>query len=165
MLPAGITGFSTMSSAAAMPVTLKATEKNTRNPQFAHLIVPTTVNIHMMGDALGIPLIGMAVLFFSGGALPSFEGYLSFVLYFCLAKFSAAGIPGGGVIVLLPVLQTHLGLTPEMTSLVATLYILQDPIFTGSNIMGNGAFALLIQKMCRTYGSKKCSLSLAEREG
>ena len=111
----------------------------------------------MMGDALGIPLIGMGVLFFSGGALPTFEAYLSFVLYFCIAQFSTAGIPGGGVIVLLPVLQTYLNLTPEMTSLAATLYILQDPIFTGSNIMGNGAFSLLIQKMCRAHGSQKCT--------
>ncbi|MBX9977813.1 MAG: dicarboxylate/amino acid:cation symporter, partial [Alphaproteobacteria bacterium] len=35
MLPAGITGFSIMSSAATMPVTLEASEKNLKDPRFA----------------------------------------------------------------------------------------------------------------------------------
>lgn len=148
MIPAGITAFSTMSSAATMPVTLAATEKNLGDPQFTQLVIPTTVNIHLLGDALSVPLIGIAMLMIAGFPLPTFESYLIFTFYFCLAKFSSAGIPGGGVIVLLPVLQSHLGLTPEMTSLVATLYILQDPIITATNVMANGAFALISHKIC-----------------
>ena len=147
MLPAGITGFSTMSSAATMPVTLAATEKNMGDDQFADLVIPTTVNIHLMGDALAIPILALAVLSLSGLPLPTFENYLLFVVYFCLAKFSVAGIPGGGIIVMLPILQKYLGLTPEMASLLTTIYIIQDPIFTSANVMGNGAFALLVRKV------------------
>ncbi|MGV8947766.1 MAG: cation:dicarboxylate symporter family transporter [Candidatus Paracaedibacter sp.] len=147
MLPAGITGFSTMSSAATMPVTLTATEKNMGDEQFAGLVIPTTVNIHLMGDALAIPILALAVLGLSGMPLPTFENYLLFVVYFCLAKFSVAGIPGGGIIVMLPILQKYLGLTPEMASLLTTIYIIQDPIFTSANVMGNGAFALLVRKI------------------
>jgi len=147
MLPAALTGFSTMSSAATMPLTLAATEKNTNDEQFTNLIIPTTVNIHLMGDALAIPILALAVLSLSGMPLPTFESYLLFVLYFCLAKFSVAGIPGGGIIVMLPVLQKYLGLTPEMASLMTTIYIIQDPIFTSANVMGNGAFALLVRKI------------------
>lgn len=149
MAPAGLTAFSTMSSAATMPVTLAATERNSRDPQFTQLVIPATVNIHLLGDALSVPLMGLAILMLSGFPLPTFESYLVFTAYFCLAKFSSTGIPGGGVIVLLPVLQEHLGLTPEMTSLVTTLYILQDPILTATNVMGNGAFALMTNKICR----------------
>jgi len=147
MLPAGITGFSTMSSAATMPVTLAATEKNMGSQQFADFVIPTTVNIHLMGDALAIPILALAVLGLSGMPLPTFENYLLFVIYFCLAKFSVAGIPGGGIIVMLPILQKYLGLSPEMTSLLTTIYIIQDPIFTSANVMGNGAFALLVRKI------------------
>lgn len=147
MTPAGITGFSTMSSAATMPVTLAATEKNMGDDQFADLVIPTTVNIHLMGDALAIPILALAVLSLSGLPLPTFENYLLFVVYFCLAKFSVAGIPGGGIIVMLPILQKYLGLTPEMASLLTTIYIIQDPIFTSANVMGNGAFALLVRKV------------------
>lgn len=148
MAPAGITGFSTMSSAATMPVTLAATEKNMGgDEQFSDLVIPTTVNIHLMGDALAIPILALAVLSLSGMPLPTFENYLLFTAYFCLAKFSVAGIPGGGVIVMLPILQKYLHLTPEMAGLVTTIYIVQDPLFTSANVMGNGAFALLVRKI------------------
>lgn len=147
MLPAGITGFSTMSSAATMPVTLEATEKNMGDAQFTQLIIPTTVNIHMIGDALAIPILGIAVLMLSGAPLPTLENYLLFTAYFCIAKFSAAGIPGGTIIVMLPILQKYLGLSPEMASLITTIYIIQDPVFTSANVMGNGAFALLVRKL------------------
>ncbi|MFX4377184.1 cation:dicarboxylase symporter family transporter, partial [Acinetobacter baumannii] len=49
MIPAGLTGFSTMSSAATLPVTLQCTEENTKNRNFTDLIIPATSNIHMLG--------------------------------------------------------------------------------------------------------------------
>jgi Na+/H+-dicarboxylate symporter len=152
MMPAGLTGFSTMSSAATMPFTLNATEKNLEDREYADLVIPSTVNIHLIGDSLMIPLTALSILLLSGHALPSLEHYLIFVGYYCLAKFSCAAIPGGGVIVIIPVVQSHLGLSAEMSSLLATLYILQDPIFTMSNVMGNGVFAILSQKICRAIG-------------
>lgn len=155
MLPAGLTGFSTMSSAATMPVTLVATEQNLNDVKYTQLIIPTTVNIHLLGDALGVPLIGLAILQLSGLPIPGIDSYIIFAAYFCMAKFSTAAIPGGGVLVLLPTLQTHLGLTPEMTGLVATIYILQDSVFTGANVMGNGGFALVTHRFFKMIGFVK----------
>ncbi len=149
MLPAGLTGFSTMSSAATMPLTLAAAERNLGNREYADFVIPTTVNIHMIGDGLNIALTGLVLLSITGHPLPDFSTYLVFVFYYCITKFSAAGIPGGGVIVILPVIQAHLGLSPEATSLLATIYILQDPILTAANVMGNGAFALLTGKLLK----------------
>lgn len=151
MLPAGVTGFSTMSSAATMPVTLEATEKNLKDPRFADLIIPTTANIHLLGDVLAIPLTGMALLWFKTGTLPAFSDYLFFAVMFGIAKFSCAGVPGGGVLVILPVLHKYLGLDQEMITLMTTLYILQDSIFTASNVMGNGAFAMVVERVCRFF--------------
>jgi len=147
MLPAGLTGFSTMSSAATMPITLNATEANLKNREYADFIVPATANIHLIGDGLNIPLTALALLVMTGSTIPDFSTYIVFVLYYCLAKFSAAGVPGGGVIVILPVVQHYLGLGPEATTMLATIYILQDPIITSANVMGNGAFALLTGKL------------------
>jgi Na+/H+-dicarboxylate symporter len=148
MLPAGLTGFSTISSAVTMPFTLAATEKNIKNTQFAHLVVPTTVNIHMIGHGISIPIISLALLSLSGHPLPSLGNYALFVAYFCIAKFSATAIPGGGIIVILPILQSQLGFTPEMASLMIMLDILQDPILTSGNVMGNGAFAIFCYRFC-----------------
>ena len=151
MLPAGITGFSTMSSAATMPVTLESCEKNLKNPRFANLIIPSTVNIHLLGDALAIPLTGLALLWFKTGTSPDFMTYAFFAVIFSLTKYSCAAVPGGGVIVILPVLHKYLGLDQELISLMTTLYILQDSIFTASNVMGNGAFALIVERVCRFF--------------
>jgi Na+/H+-dicarboxylate symporter len=151
MLPALVTGFSTMSSAATMPVTLKATENNLKNKKFAGLIIPGTVNIHLMGDSLAIPLIGLALLWFKTSALPDYPQYLIFAVMFALTKFSCAAVPGGGVIIILPVLQKYLGLDQELISLMTTLYILQDSIFTAANVWGNGAFAIITERVCKRY--------------
>jgi len=147
MSPAAIAGLGTMSSAASMPLTLIGTEKNSQHPSLVRAIIPTTVNIHLIGDCFAIPIFAFAVLKTFGLPDPTFLQYLVFALYFVLAKFSAAGVPAGGIMVMLPVLAAHLGFNSEMTTLITALYVLFDPIFTCANIMGNGAFALLIANL------------------
>lgn len=164
MFPAVFTGFTTMSSAATMPVTLDSTEKNMNDKSYAQLVIPATVNIHLVGDALGIPLLGLATLQLSGLPMPDVQSFAIFAGFFCVAKFSTAGIPGGGILVLLPTLQSHLGLTEEMLGFVTTLYILQDSIFTGSNVAGNGAFALLSRKLMKALGLVAASTAQPEAQ-
>lgn len=147
MFPAWLTGFSTMSSAATLPVTLKCVEKNTKNPQLTNFVVPATANVHMIGDGINITLTALALLVMSGMPLPSFTGFLAYVGAYVVTKFSGSGVPGGGMIILLPVVEKHLGLSSELCSLVATLYILQDSLMTASNVAGNGALALIANKL------------------
>ena len=149
MLPAGITGFSTMSSAATMPVTIDSTLKNIPNLAYVELVIPTTMNIHMMGDAICLPFLTFGVMAMFGQPMPSFEPFLAFVPAFCLAKFSLASIPGGTIAVMLPILQAHFNLSQDVMTLLTTLYILQDPFFTCGNVMGNGAFAMGSYKILR----------------
>jgi Na+/H+-dicarboxylate symporter len=149
MLPAGITGLTTMSSSAAMPVTLDATEKNIDDREFADFIIPTSVNAHLMGDGLSITITAMALLLMSGQGLPTWPVFLMYTVHYCLVKFSAAGVPGGGVIVILPVVRDYLGLDEATTSLLATIYMLQDPILTSANVMGNGAFAMVTHRLLK----------------
>lgn len=147
MFPAWLTGFSTMSSAATLPITLKCVEANTLNPQLTNFVVPATANIHMIGDGINITLTSLALLLMSGASLPSFTSFLAYVGAYVVTKFSGSGVPGGGMIILLPIVEKHLGLSSEMCSLVATLYILQDSLMTASNVAGNGALALIANKL------------------
>jgi len=149
LLPAALTGFGTMSSAAAMPLTLIAAEKNAENPDIAKSCIPATVNIHLIGDCLAIPIFAFAVLKNFNLPEPSLMQYSIFAMYFVLAKFSVAAIPGGGIIVMLPILESQLGFSAEMLSLISALYILFDPVITTANILGNGAFSLIIDKVHR----------------
>lgn len=144
MLPAAISGFSTMSSAASMPLTMIGVESNAQNKELVRAVIPATVNIHLVGDCFAIPIFAYAVLKSFGMEEPSLLTYLTFTFYFVLAKFSVAAIPGGGIIVMLPILEAYLHFNSEMMSLITALYILFDPVITSANVLGNGAFAKLI---------------------
>ncbi len=47
---------------------------------------------------------------------------------------------------MLPILETHLNFTGPMMSLITALYILFDPVITCINVLGNGGFAMIMDK-------------------
>jgi Na+/H+-dicarboxylate symporter len=153
MLPAGITGFTTMSSAATLPVTLLATEKNTESVHIPRLVVPITVNVHLIGDCIAIPILGLAIMRSFNLGLPDLHTYFIFACYFVLAKFAVAAVPGGGIIVMAPILERQLGFNSEMISLITALYIMLDPITTSVNVMGNGSFSIIMRNIFVRFGS------------
>ena len=91
--------------------------------------------------------MALAILLSFGGDLPSFSDYLIFASFFVLAKFAVAAVPGGGILVMLPILEKYLGFSGEMLSLITMLYMMFDPVLTASNVMGNGSFVMLISKL------------------
>jgi Na+/H+-dicarboxylate symporter len=155
MLPAAISGFSTMSSAASMPLTIVGVEQSTKLKDLAKSVVPATVNIHLIGDCFATPILAYAILKNYSIAGPSLISYMVFIFYFILAKFSVAAVPGGGIIVMLPILEHYLGFNAEMMSLITALYILFDPIITCVNVLGNGAFAKMMDKIWGCWLNKK----------
>jgi hypothetical protein len=155
MLPAALAGFSTMSSVAAMPLTILAVEKNSADPDLSKSVVPATVNVHLIGDCFAIPIFAFAVLKNFGVEEPLFVSYLIFAFYFVLAKFSVSAVPGGGILVMLPVLETHLGFSGEMMSLITALYILFDPVITSANVLGNGGLSMVLGKISATFKERK----------
>lgn len=142
-ISSGMMGFTTMSSIATMPLTLQAAEKNTKDPIIGETVVPFTVNIHLIGDTLEIPMLALAILASFGIPFPTPEQYILFAGYFVLCRFAVAAIPGGGILMVLPILENHLGFSPEMSALITTLFVLFDPFATAVNVIGNGAFVLL----------------------
>lgn len=147
MLPAGITGFSTMSSAIAMPVALECTENNVKDLNLARMVIPTASNMHMLGDDITITLTALTLIMVSGTPIPSFIEFLPYIAAFCVAKLACVGIAGASLLVVLPVLKEHLGFSSEMVSLITTLYVLHDSFGTFHNVMGNGAFAIFVEKV------------------
>ena len=157
ILPAMITGFSTMSSAAAMPLTITGAEANAKHKDLAGATIPATVNIHLIGDCFAIPIFAYAVMKSFAMPEPTLAAYLVFLFYFVIAKFSVAAVPGGGIIVMLPVLENYLGFNTQMLSLMTALYVLFDPVVTSANVFGNGAFSLMIDKLAGIWDKTKCA--------
>ncbi len=158
MLPAAIAGFGAMSSAAAMPLTIVGAQANAKNKDLARSVIPITVNIHLIGDCFAIPIFAYAVMKSYGMAEPSLAMYLVFLCYFVLAKFSVAAVPGGGILVMLPILESRLGFNSDMLSLMTALYVLFDPVITCANVLGNGAFAKLIDRLASLWNRNKSIL-------
>jgi Na+/H+-dicarboxylate symporter len=163
MTPAMMTGFSTMSSAAAMPFTIIATEQNVSRPEMARALIPSTVNIHMIGDSFSIIIFAMTILVSFGNEFLPIGQFLIFGFYYVIARFAGAGVPGGGVLIILPVLEQQLGFSPAMLSLITALYIIFDPIITSGNVMGNGAFAIAFSKLYQVI-EKRFSFSLLQTQ-
>lgn len=155
LLSPAIAGLTTMSSAAALPFSLKAAEKNTGSPLIARSVIPSTVNINLMGDSIGVPFMIIATMITFGVGVPSYDSYLLFALQYVLYMFTVAAVPGGTIIIMTPLISEQLGFTGEMISLVTALYILYDAIGTTMNVLGNGVFVVLYNRVFgRLFGEK-----------
>ena len=142
-----ITAFSSMSSAAALPFSIQAAENNTGNKNVADVVMPATSNTHMIGDSICIPILAMILLLAFGHPMPSINTYFIFALTFVITKFSGAGIPGGSILIMIPVLESCLGFTPEMIALITICYMLLDPITSTGNVIGNNIFVIHFNKL------------------
>ena len=147
MWPAFLTAFSTISSVVTMPVTILAAEKNAKDKELSGSVISATVNIHLLGDCLSIPILAYALLKNYGLAEPSLSSYIVFTFFFVIAKFSVAAVPAGGIIIMTPLLEKYLNFSPEMSTLIITIYIVFDPFVTAFNVLGNGALAKLIDNI------------------
>ena len=115
MLPAIATSFATMSGVAAMPLSIKSAEKNSINQDnnIANIIIPSTVNIHLIGDGIFIPLMAFAIINSFNVELPTLTTFLIFSLHYTKNKLSVAGIPAGGIVVIVPILEQYMGFDPR----------------------------------------------------
>ncbi len=147
VLPATITGFSTLSSAATMPLLILCTEKNLKNPEVAEIVIPATINTHTIGSALGITILSLTTLIAFGHGLPTLSEFVEFGLLYAVAKFAVAAVPGGAIIVVTPLLETYLNFSHEMIALVTAIYMLFDPFGTATNVTGNGFFTIAFSKI------------------
>lgn len=147
ILPAGITAFSTISSAATMPVTIVCTEKNLIDKTFARMIIPATCNIHALGSGIGVTILALATLKAFNFGLPDFRHFIDFAVFYTLSKYAVAGVPGGVVVVAAPLVEAYLGFTPEMIGILTTTYLLFDAFGTATNVLCNGAFAIIFSRI------------------
>lgn len=154
MVPTALFAFTTMSSLISMPLILKTVKKNTQNNAVADVIVPTSLNVHLVGDCFLMIILSLVIsVAFHGVGFVSMADYATFLLYFLLTKFAVVSIPGGGILVMLPIFEQYLHYTPTMLSLVTTLYVIFDPVITFLNVLGNGAFSFLF---CKVYDRMIC---------
>lgn len=146
MLTAYATALGTASSAATIPVTLRQTKANGVSAATADFVIPLCATVHLSGSMIQITSCAMA-LFFMHGTVPAAGMMFGFVLLLAIVMVAAPGVPGGAIMAALGVLQTSLGFSAEMNALMITLYIAADSFGTACNVTGDGAIAILMDRL------------------
>lgn len=146
MMPAYFTALGTQSSAATIPVTLEQTKKNGVSEDTAGFTVPLCATIHMAGSILKITACALALMIMQG--MPyDFVMFLGFICMLGITMVAAPGVPGGAIMASLGLLQSMLGFDQEAQALMIALYIAMDSFGTACNVTGDGAIAIIVDKI------------------
>ena len=146
MMPAYFTALGTSSSAATIPVTLRQTKKNSVSDEIASFCVPLCATIHIAGSMMKITCCALTVCLISG--LPhNLPLFLHFILLLGVCMVAAPGVPGGAAMAALGPLAGVLGFNPDAQALIVALYIAMDSFGTACNVTGDGALAVIIDKL------------------
>lgn len=146
MLPAYMTALGTQSSAATIPVTLKQTLKNGVRESIAVFTIPLCATIHLSGSTMKIVACAMAIMYMSGEPL-SIEIYAGFIMMLGIAMVAAPGVPGGAIMAALGLLQSMLGFNEMLQAQMIALYIAMDSFGTACNVTGDGAIAVIVDRI------------------
>ena len=146
MLPAYFTALGTQSSAATIPVTLQQSRINGVSEDVAGFTVPLCATIHMSGSILKITACALALMIMKG--MPyDFGMFMGFIMMLAITMVAAPGVPGGAIMASLGLLQSMLGFDQEAQALMIALYIAMDSFGTACNVTGDGAIALIMEKI------------------
>ena len=148
MFPAYLTALGTSSSAATIPVALKQTRKNGVSEGVAGFVIPLCATVHLSGSAMKITACAFTIALLEG--LPTdFPLFLHFIMVLAIFMVAAPGVPGGAVMAALAPLGSILGFGENEQALMIALYIAMDSFGTACNVTGDGAIALVVDKLNR----------------
>ena len=146
MMPAYFTALGTQSSAATIPVTLEQTKKNGVSSDIAGFVIPLCATIHLSGSTLKIVACALALMMMQG--IPfDFPLFAGFIFMLGITMVAAPGVPGGAIMASLGILQSMLGFDESAQALMIALYIAMDSFGTACNVTGDGAIALVVDKI------------------
>ncbi len=142
-LDAIVLAYSTSSSSAALPVSMRCCQENLGVPEdVVSLVLPLGATINMNGTAIyqGICAVFLAQAY---GIELSFANYATMIMTAILASIGTAGIPGAGLIMLSMVLSS-VGIPLEGIALVAGIDRMLDMVRSTVNVTGDALAAVLV---------------------
>jgi Na+/H+-dicarboxylate symporter len=141
--PVMLFAFSTSSSNATMPVTLKTVTQDLGvNPKIASFTIPLGATVNMDGTAI---MQGVATIFIANAYNVDLStiDYLMVILTATMASIGTAGVPGVGLIMLAMVLS-QVGLPTEGIALILGVDRLLDMIRTVVNVTGDSTVSTIV---------------------
>ena len=148
MLPAYATALGTQSSAATIPVTLRQSLKLGISQRIAGFVIPLCATIHLSGSTMKITACALALMMLHGTPY-DFSMFAGFIIMLGIIMVAAPGVPGGAIMAALGVLHSMLGFDENQQALMVALYIAMDSFGTACNVTGDGAVALIVDKIAK----------------
>ncbi|MEO9461646.1 MAG: dicarboxylate/amino acid:cation symporter [Marinomonas sp.] len=146
ILDAQVVAFSTASSNAALPVTLRCVQRNLGvSRSVSSFVVALGATINMNGTAMYLGLVAIFGAQLYGIDL-TLTSYLLIALTATLGSVGAAGIPGSGLIMMSLVL-TSIGVPLETIAFVAGINHIMDMMRTMTNVTGDATVAVAVGRM------------------
>lgn len=153
MMPAMTTAFTTSSSNATLPLTIRCSNELGADPSISSFVLPLGATINMDGTAIYMGVTSLFIASCYGVHLCTAQ-LASIVLTAVLASIGTAGVAGGGMIMLAMVL-TSVNLPVEGIALIAGIDRLFDMGRTTLNITGDATAALAVSNWDRKANAKK----------
>jgi Na+/H+-dicarboxylate symporter len=143
MRDAQITAFSTSSSVATLPVTMKCVEENLGvSERSASFVLPIGATVNMDGTSLYQAIAVVALAQFHMVDLTIAQQSI-IVLTATLASIGAAAVPSAGLVLMIIVLES-VGLNPAWIALIFPVDRILDMCRTVVNVTGDGTVSTLV---------------------
>ncbi|MBO3725726.1 dicarboxylate/amino acid:cation symporter [Actinomyces bowdenii] len=146
MLPAYVTALGTSSSAATIPVTLRQAKQNGVSDAVASFTVPLCATIHLAGSTSKIFAFAFAIVLTQGLVVTPVQ-WFGFILMLGITMVAAPGVPGGAIVAATGLLSSMLGFDEQQVALMIATYIALDSFGTATNVTGDGAIALVVDRL------------------
>lgn len=146
MMPAYMTALGTSSSAATIPVTLAQTKRNGVSEAIADFCIPLCATIHLAGSTMKIVAMALAICIIKDIPFDT-ALFVGFIAMLGIMMVAAPGVPGGAIMAATGVLQSMLHFDAESIGLMIALYIAIDSFGTACNVTGDGAIAIVVDKI------------------
>lgn len=148
MAPVQLVGFSTSSSGATLPVTMKRCEKDLGiSEEISSFVLPLGATINMDGTAL---YQGVAAVFIAQavGMDLTLANQFTIVATAVLASIGTAAVPGAGIIMLIIILEA-INVPSEGIALILGVDRILDMIRTATNVTGDATVASVMDSLER----------------
>jgi Na+/H+-dicarboxylate symporter len=154
MMPAYFTALGTQSSAATIAVTLSSARKNDIEDDVVDMVIPLGATIHLAGDTITLVLAAMGVMLLNGST-PTLALMAPYIFMLGITMVAAPGIPGGGVMAALGLMESMLSFGIPQQSLMIALHFAQDSFGTATNVTGDGAIAIMMDTYYKKFHKSK----------
>jgi Na+/H+-dicarboxylate symporter len=143
MVQAQMVAFSTSSSAATLPVTMKSAQKNLGvSEEVASFVLPLGATINM--DGTGLYQAVAAVFIAQTLGIPlDVPAQLTIVLMALLASIGTAAVPSAGVVMLVVILEA-IGVPAAGIALILGVDRILDMSRTAANVTGDVTVAAIV---------------------